>query len=502
MLAFAVLVALVGLAGPRWGQERVVAESRGLNLVIAMDVSRSMLAEDAEPHRMGRALREARRLVQDLQGDRLGLIAFAGSSYILSPLSLDGSAVTLHLDALDPDVASEGGTALAPALAQGGELLRARTELADRVLVVFTDGEAHDSLAGALAQARRLAGAGIHLILVAQGRRDPTRIPLRDAAGVVQGYQQDGDGHVVETRRRDDVLDALAEAGQGTIVSAELPDQAGAVRDLVSSYKRSRSSETRTQQGRPRAWLAVLVAAGLLLTQAALRRTAALIALALTIGVAGAGDAGAANAQQPVYPRHPGEKAWDEGDPRAAARAYLHSLRHDPRDALRYNAGTAALAAGDAVAARAELEQAASSSDPEIRFRSLYNLGLLTLRLAAADSTHRAAHLTTAERAYREALRLKPSHWAAKWNLELAQREQAAGGGASPQNAGGGGAAGGSPNAGGGSGQPQNDAAGGGGFSVGQAEEILRSIGQEELRTRRDRAGRGRRGTPPGTKDW
>jgi Ca-activated chloride channel family protein len=476
----------------------VVAESRGLNLVIAMDISRSMLAADAEPHRMGRALREARRLVQDLQGDRLGLIAFAGSSYILSPLSLDGSAVTLHLDALDPDVASEGGTALAPALAQGGELLRARTELADRVLVVFTDGEAHDSLAGALTQARRLASEGIHIILVAQGRREPTRIPLRDAAGVVQGYQQDADGGIVETQRRDDVLDALADAGQGTIVSAELPDQAGAVRELVSSYKRSRSSETRTQQGQPRAWLAILAAIALLLTQAALRRTAALIALALVMGAAGGRSLAA---QQLVYPRHPGEKAWDEGDPGAAARAYLHSLRRDHRDALRYNAGTAALAAGEPAAARAELEQSASSSDPEIRFRSLFNLGILTLRLAAEDSARRDAHLAAAERAYREALRLKPGHWAAKWNLELAQRERGAGGGAAPQSSGGGGAAGANPNSGGG-GQRQPESAGGGGFSMGQAEEILRSIGQEELRTRRDRAGRSRRGTPPGMKDW
>ena len=494
----AVLVAIVALAGPRWGQERVVAESRGLNLVIAMDVSRSMLAEDAEPHRLGRALREARRLVQDLDGDRLGLIAFAGSSYILSPLSLDGSAVTLHLDALDPEVASEGGTALGPALAQGGELLRARTELADRVLVVFTDGEAHDSLAGALSQAKRLATSGIHIILVAQGRREATRIPVHDAAGVLQGYHHDADGNVVETRRRDDVLDALADAGQGTIVSAELPDQAGAVRDLVSSYKRSRSSETHTQQGRPRAWLAILAAIGLLLTQAALRRTAALIALALMLG---AGVISPAPAQQLVYPRHPGEKAWDQGDPRSAARAYLRTLRRDAHDTMRYNAGTAALAAGDGAAARAELEQAASSSDPEIRFRSLYNLGLLTLRLAEADSAHREAHLAAAERAYREALRLKPSHWAAKWNLELAQRERAEGGGASPQG-GGGGAAGRDPSGGGGDGQGDADADAGGGFSKGQAEEILRSIGQEELRTRRDRAGRARRGAPPGIKDW
>ncbi|MGE5804132.1 MAG: VWA domain-containing protein, partial [Gemmatimonadota bacterium] len=142
-LGLAAGLAAVALSGPRWGEERIVTETRGLNLVIAVDISRSMLAEDVKPSRLGRALREARRLVQDLDGDRLGLAAFAGTSYILSPLSVDGSALTLYLDALDPDIASEGGTSLAPAIAQGIDLLHASPEIADRVLVLFTDGEAH-----------------------------------------------------------------------------------------------------------------------------------------------------------------------------------------------------------------------------------------------------------------------------------------------------------------------------------------------------------------------
>src|SRR5439155_317423 len=90
-LGLAAGLAAVALSGPRWGEERIVTETRGLNLVLAIDISRSMLAEDVKPSRLGRALREARRLVQDLDGDRLGLSAFAGTSYILSPLSVDGS---------------------------------------------------------------------------------------------------------------------------------------------------------------------------------------------------------------------------------------------------------------------------------------------------------------------------------------------------------------------------------------------------------------------------
>src|SRR5947209_5597163 len=193
-LSVAAFLGVVALAGPRWGEEQIVAETRGLSLVMAIDISRSMLAEDASPSRLRRALREARRLVQDLDGDRLGLIAFAGSSYILSPLSIDGSALTLYLDALDPDIASEGGTALAPALRQGRELLGAGSAIADKVLVVFTDGEDHDSLPLTLAEAERLGRDGIHLILVAEGGRSPTRIPVRNDQRALQSWQEDEDG--------------------------------------------------------------------------------------------------------------------------------------------------------------------------------------------------------------------------------------------------------------------------------------------------------------------
>ncbi len=494
-LGLAAGLAAVALSGPRWGEERIVTETRGLNLVLAIDISRSMLAEDAKPSRLGRALREARRLVQDLDGDRLGLSAFAGTSYILSPLSVDGSAITLYLDALDPDVASEGGTSLAPALAQGIDLLHASPEIADRVLVMFTDGEAHDSLEQALQEARRLAGLGIHLILVAEGGRSPTRIPVRDDRGTFVSWQQDESGTPVLTSRREDVLGAVADAAQGTIVAAELPDQAGAVRDLVASYKRATATESRTQRGRPRAWIPLLLAGLVLAAQTFTRRTAALVGLLFCVAFPAA-----LNAQRP---RTNAEKAWDQGDVRAAAAAYLAELKaNQDDDTAWYNTGTAALAAGDPALARSTLARAAASLDPELRFRALYNLGLLALLEAKADSTNRETHLADAERAYREALLLKPHHIRAKWNLELVDRLRGGGGQANkpnpppPPSPGDGGA-------GGGSGQQQQpQGGGGGGMSESQADQVLRSIGQEELRTRRDRTGRTRRAAPAGVKDW
>lgn len=497
-LGLAAGLAAVALSGPRWGEERIVTETRGLNLVMGVDISRSMLAEDVKPSRLGRALREARRLVQDLDGDRIGLAAFAGTSYILSPLSVDGSALTLYLDALDPDIASEGGTSLGPAIAQGIDLLQANPEIADRVLVLFTDGEAHDSLEHALSEARRLAGLGIHLILVAEGGRDPARIPVRDERGTLVAWQQDLEGNSIQTMRRDDILGAIADAAQGTIVAAELPDQAGAVRDLVASYKRATATESRTQRGRPRAWIPLLLAGLVLAAQTFTRKTAALVAVLLAVGLPTGLDA------QAQRPRTDAEKLWDKGDARGAAAAYLADLKaHEEDDTAWYNTGTAALAAGDPTLARSTLARAAASLDPDLRFRALYNLGLLALLQARADSANREAHLADADRAYREALLLKPFHVRAKWNLELVNRSRGSDGGSKPNpppppqpgtGGGSGGSAGPPPPA-----PPQSNS---GGMSESQADQVLKSIGQEELRTRRDRTGRTRRAAGAGVKDW
>lgn len=495
-ITLAAFLGVVALAGPRWGNERIETETRGLNLVVAVDISRSMLAEDAGggSSRLARSLREGRRLAQDLDGDRLGLVAFAGASYILSPLSVDGSALMLYLDALDPDVASEGGTSLAPGLAMGGELLAAEPGAADRVLVVFTDGEAHDSMSTVLRIAQQLKEAGVHLILVAEGGRDPVRIPLRDDQGAIQGYQSDDEGQVVETSRMDDVLGATASAAQGTIVAADLPDQAGAVRDLVASYKRNPATETNTQQGMPRGWIPLVLAIAILLSQAFSRRTAALVGVLLALGLAGVREA---SAQQPVPSRRRtiAELYWDLGDSTRASDAYLGEVNARNGDTAWFNAGTAAMAARDFSTARSALARAATSLDPDIRFRALYNEGLLALRAAEMDTIHRDAHLGEAERAYREALLLRPLDGAAKWNLELAQRRRRQGGGGQSRS------------------QPQNQNQNQQqqsppppptpqGMTEAQADEILRSIGQEELKTRRERMGRARRAAEPGVKDW
>ncbi|MEO7137423.1 MAG: VWA domain-containing protein [Gemmatimonadales bacterium] len=490
LIGVAALLAGVGLAGPRSGRTEVKTETRALSLVFAIDISRSMLAEDVAPSRLQRASREARRLIQDLEGDRLGMIAFAGRSYILAPLTVDGGAIRMYLDALDPDLASEGGTSLAAVLTQGAQLLGAATDAADRVLVLFTDGEAHDTLPEVVAAAEALQDEGVRLIVVAQGRALPTRIPLRDSSGTLLEYKQDDEGNVVRTQRRDDVLRALVDAAEGTLVPSELPDQASAVRDVVAAMKRSPTSDTRTNDLVPRAWIPALAAGLLLLGYTIVRPGPALIGFAGLLLLSPA-----ASAQRPT----PGARAMDAGDPARAAAAFLKDAQGTARDTAFYNAGTAALDARRFEVAQGALTEAAKSLDPDLRYRALYNLGVAGLLSAAADTAKREEHLDQAAARLREALLLQPSSARAKWNLELAERRR-------PPPAGGGGGGGGKPPAGGGGGsqspEPSRPEKQDQDLSRSQAEQILNSMERRERETRADQQRRLRGSPAGGVKDW
>jgi tetratricopeptide (TPR) repeat protein len=189
----------------------------------------------------------------------------------------------------------------------------------------------------------------------------------------------------------------------------------------------------------------------------------------------------------------------EAGDPARAAAEFLKEAGSgSSRDTAFYNAGTAALEARRFDVARGALEEAAKSLDPDLRYRALYNLGLLGLLAAEADSSKREETLGQAADRLREALRLQPASARAKWNLELAQRRQppppsGGGGGPQPPSSGGGGQP--SP-------QPSQPAPQSQGLSQSQAEQILNSMERRERQTRAEQQRRLRGGSAGGVKDW
>jgi Ca-activated chloride channel family protein len=484
MIGLATLLAGIGAAGPRYGREETEMEGRALNLAIGIDISRSMLAEDVAPNRLQRSIGGARRVIQDARGDRLALLAFAGRSYILTPLTLDDAAVALQLDALDPDVASEGGTELAAVLTQGGELLGAAAEGGSRVLVIFTDGETHGTLEEAIAAAKVLRAEGVTLVLVAEGDTLPARIPIRDERGTLTGYKTDAQGSTVRTWRHDDVLRQVADAAGGLLVGADAPDQEGAVRQVLAGLERSATRERRRQDLTPRGWILAVAATLLLGAQGFLRRGPALAGILLAAGMS-----------SPVLAQRPstGDRLLREGDTAAAAVAFARDAARRPAaDTALFNAGTAAIVRRDFGSAKKWLTSASRSLDPGLRFRALYNLGLISLLESRRDTTRRRELEEEAAQSFRDALLLQPGSRETKWNLELVQDR-------APPPSGGGGAAPPTPPPP----SPQNPRPrGGSALSQSEAEQILNSVERTERDVRADQARRRRVAQSAAGKDW
>ena len=477
LLGVAVLLMGIAMAGPRWGIAARSAESRALNIVFVMDISRSMLARDADPSRLERAVRVARRLVQDHGGDRLGLVAFAARPYLLSPLTLDQSALALQLDALDPTVASEGGSNLGSALQLAGEVLEQAREGGDRAVVVFTDGEAFDGEAAVTAAASALAGDRVTVVTVPLGGLAGARIPDDDG-----GWHRDALGEEVITVRRDDMLAAMTEAAGGVVVDPDAPDPAGAVRRVLDQLDRRTVRDQLAADLVPRAWIFALAGLAVLAIQAITRRTAALVGLALCT------LAGSAAAQRPSS----GWRWLDRGDTTRALEAFVAEAGRTANDTAWFNAGTAALIAGDFPGAAAALERASLSLDPGLRRQALYNLGTAQLVQARRDSTGRDSLLVGAARNLRQALQLDPGDAAAKFNYELARALQPPS--PPPQQGGGGGGTPDDP--------PQPPSDGRSGMTQAEAEQVLSAMERAERESRRELARRQRRTPVRQGPDW
>src|SRR4051794_913987 len=232
-LALAGLLIGIAVAGPRWGFERTVVRTKGIDMVLALDASLSMLAPDERPNRLERMKQEVRRLRELSGGDRVALIAFAGRSYILSPLTIDAGALDLFLDNLNPTVVGQAGSSLARTIRQGTDLLSLTKSGADRALVVMSDGEAFEAVEEVIAEAKRAKEQGISVVTVGFGTTQGSTIPIREGDAVT--YKKDDAGKTVITRYTPEFLSAAADAAGGTFIEADATDKAGRVKSALST---------------------------------------------------------------------------------------------------------------------------------------------------------------------------------------------------------------------------------------------------------------------------
>jgi len=210
LLAAAVVLLVVAAARPQWGYDIEEVKQRGLDIVVAIDTSKSMLAEDIAPNRLERAKLAALDLIQQAKSDRVGLVAFAGSAFLQCPLTLDDVAFKQSLDTLDVNIIPQGGTALAEAIDTAIAAFKADDNY--KILVLFTDGEDNDE--GAVEAATKAAAGKMKIYPVGIGTPDGELLRIKDAKGR-SDYIRDTDGSVVKSRLNERMLQEIARAGNG-----------------------------------------------------------------------------------------------------------------------------------------------------------------------------------------------------------------------------------------------------------------------------------------------
>lgn len=222
LFVLAVALGIVALAGPQYGSRTRILRRRGVDVVVALDFSKSMLARDVRPSRIERAKAELTRLIGDLEGDRIGVVAFAGEAMEF-PMTTDYRALSLFFRDLGPYDMPVGGTAIARALVSAKRLMERADTRSDnapdaqrrsRVVILMTDGEDHEG--DPVEAARELADAGIRVFAVGIGSRSGEPIPTYAPDGTWTGYLRDDEGNVVTTALTEENERQLREVAEAT----------------------------------------------------------------------------------------------------------------------------------------------------------------------------------------------------------------------------------------------------------------------------------------------
>jgi len=216
----AFLLCIFALARPQWGFEWQEVKRTGLDILIGIDVSKSMLARDMRPTRLERAKYAVKDLIRKLSGDRIGLIAFAGTSFLQCPLTIDYNGFLLTLDDLNTETIPRPGTSISSAIKDAVDILKG-ADKKFKAFILITDGEELEG--DAIKAASEAAQAGIRIYCVGVGTAEGDLIPTMDERGD-RGYLADRAGQAVKTRLNEDLLKKIAVATGGSFVRATPSD--------------------------------------------------------------------------------------------------------------------------------------------------------------------------------------------------------------------------------------------------------------------------------------
>ena len=429
LLLLVLALVIVSLARPRWGYTYDEVKRKGLDLLLAVDVSRSMLSNDVQPNRLERVKLATQDLINELQGDRVGLIAFAGRAFLQAPLTIDYNAAIDSINELDTKIIPEGGTNISEAIALATRTF-GKSATGNRALIIFTDGE---ELSGdAVKAAKEAADAGVRIFTVGVGTPGGSLIPIQSENGGT-AFVKDAKGEVVKSKLDETRLREVAEAADGFYLHLEngprimkqlFTEGLGKMKVAEINARLSRKAIERYEW--PLAGAILLFALALLINdrqrlrvaaRSPARQTASAV-LAMILLSAGWGQAASAGLE--LYEEQKYPEAYEH---------FQKTLQDNPgtrqSDRIQFDAGAAAYKMKDYNKALQSFSQALLTKNPHLQSESHYNLGNTLYQRGEAEKSD-AKKLTNWEGAlqhYEETLKAEPQNQKAKDNYEYVKKK-------------------------------------------------------------------------------
>src|SRR5918996_711356 len=430
LLLLGLSLALVSLAQPRWGYTFEDVKRKGLDLLIAIDTSRSMLSNDVQPDRLERVKLAIQDLINELQGDRVGLIAFAGRAFLQAPLTIDYEAVMESISDLDTKTIPEGGTNISSAIDLATQSF-GKSAVGNRALIIFTDGE---ELSGdAIKSAKGAADEGVRIFTVGVGTPQGSLIPITSENGETT-FVKDSAGQVVKSKLDEKPLREIAQAAGGFYVHLE-----SGPRTMQQIYNeglaKMQAAEIDVRLSRRPIeryeWPlgAAIIALALSILIGERKRVRARTYLPSPVKATSATAALAIFFCQFAFATAPGLRAYEDGKFEDAYRHFQETLKAHPQsraeDKLQFDSGAAAYKLKDYSKALESFSQALLSRDTGLQSKSHFNLGNTLYQRGEAEKSDekKLSDWTNALNHYEQTLKVEPENKEAKENYEYVKKK-------------------------------------------------------------------------------
>lgn len=409
-LLLALFLIIIAMSGPQHGYKWQEMERKGIDIIIALDCSRSMLADDIRPSRLDRAKREILDLIRMLEGDRIGLVAFAGEAFLQCPLTMDYEAFHIFLGSLTPDFMPVGGTDLDAAIRTSMSGFDSEDN-SEKAVIIITDGES--TTGDPETAAKEAAKAGVKIFCIGVGRQDGIPVPGKD------GFKKDSSGNIVLTKIDENTLRLISKETKGAYVRSVAGDM-----DLDLIYKgeiRGKMKRATLSSTRKKVWedryqwflggAFIMLLADLFVGSVKKSTIALILFILLPFG----GNTESAHAFTVIKPSEESAAgAYGAEDYETALKRYIDEQLEDPDNPqIYYNIGNAYYRMGDYENALQHYSKALSCDDKHLKEKAFYNRGNTNFRLGKLED---------ALKDYEKAVELDPEDKDAEKNFEFVKK--------------------------------------------------------------------------------